>query len=170
MRIVKGFCRYVNTMNDWAGRAVCLLIVIMTLITTFEVIARYIFNKPTIWAWDINIQLMAVVVALGAGYTLLYKGHVIVDVLVERFPRRVRAIIDLVTSGFFFLSMVILIDRAILKAADSISIHEMLSTVWGPPLYPLRVIIPIGFIMFALQGVVKFINDLTVVVSGKEAK
>lgn len=164
----KAFCHCIDIVNEWAAKLISLLIIPIVLVTTIEVILRYVFNMPSIWAWDVNIHLMAVIIFIGAGYTLLYRGHIIVDVVVGRFSPRVRAIMDLVTSGFFFLGIGVLLWRAILKAAISIEIKEQLISVWGPPLYPLRVVIAVGILLLLLQGIVKFIRALVIAWSGTE--
>ncbi len=168
MRWVKAFCHVIDLTNGWAGKAVSLLAIPMMVIITIEVILRYVFNSPTLWAWDINTQLLAAIGVVGAGYVLLNKKHVMVDVVVGRFPPRVRAIIDLVTSGFFFFGFGILFQQGLFNAEFSIAQRETMSTVWKPPIYPLHVAIVIGIFLLLLQGLVKFIRDLGVAWSGKD--
>ena len=163
MRFISAFCRYVNTANEWVGRVFSMLFIPLVFIVMIEVVLRYFFNKPTIWGWDTNIMLTATIASMGAGYALLYKRHVIVDILVGRFSPRVRAIIDLVTSPFFFLPIGLLLWVAIVRAERSVLGKELYSTLWEPPLYPLRILIAIGFFLFLMQGIVKFIRDIRIV-------
>lgn len=163
------FCRWIDTVNDRIGRVVWILFIPLTLITALEVVMRYFFSKPTVWGWDVLVQLMAVVAALGAGYTLLNKGHVRVDVLWERFPLRVRAALDLVTSLLFFFGVGVFFWLSYGEAASSISSKERMSTLWTPPIYPVRTIIAIGVALLILQGIVKFIRDVQTLKTGKEA-
>ncbi len=66
------FIRTVDKMNGWIGKAVSLLLIPLVLITAFEVVMRYIVKRPTIWSWDLNIQIFAAIIMLG-GDILFYK-------------------------------------------------------------------------------------------------
>ena len=74
----------------------------MMLFGVYEVAARYFFNRPTIWVWELNGLLQCVFVALAGGYTLLVRGHVRVDVVYGHLSMRKKAILDLITSFFMF--------------------------------------------------------------------
>ncbi len=57
----------IDNMNEWVGRIASFGYVAILLIQVMEVILRYVFNSPTIWAWDINAQLFMGVSILGGG-------------------------------------------------------------------------------------------------------
>ena len=166
--MLKKFCRIIDALNEWAGKVAAWLVVPMLLIVTYDVIMRYIFNRPTVWAWDINVQLLGVSVALGGGYTLLYNGHIGVDVLVEGLARRKRAIVDLLTSIFFFLGIGVLAWESGRVAWSSVRTREIDFTYFAPPVYPLKVLIAVGFFLLFLQGIAKFIRDIVAVKSKEE--
>ena len=166
MRKLGAFCRRVDAVNEWTGRVTSVILIFLALYITAEVILRYVFNRPSIWTWDILIICMCVLVVLGGGYTLLHRGHVMVDVLVGRFSPRARAIIDLVTSGVFFFAIGYLLWIAIGRAEHSVLTRELYSTLWEPPLYPLRVVVAIGIFLLLIQGMAKFVRDVTVARSG----
>ena len=62
---MKTMLRYIDNVSEWAGKLVAWLILPLVLFTVMEVVLRYVFNSPTVWAWDVNIQLMLVFLALG---------------------------------------------------------------------------------------------------------
>ena len=167
MRFINAFCHYIDTANEWTGRVFSLLFLPLVFIVMIEVVLRYFFNKPTLWGWDTNIMLTATIASMGAGYALLHRRHVTVDIVVGRFSPRVRAIINLITSPFFFIPIGLLSWVAIVRAERSVLGKELYSTVWEPPLYPLRVLIAIGIFLFLLQGIVKFIHDIRIA-AGRE--
>lgn len=158
---MESFCRIVDTINEWAGKAVGMLFIPLILIMTLEVVLRYFFNMPTIWVWDVSIQLMAAIATLGAGYTLLKKGHVIVDVLVDHFGPRTRARINLLTYLVFFISFCSLLYISAIKAKTSVITKELYTSIWQPPLYPLRVAVVIGLLLLLLQGIANYIRDIS---------
>jgi len=160
--MAEAFCRVVDTANEWVGRVVSLVFIPLTLLVMIEVVSRYFFNRPTTWSWDVNIQLSAVLIVMGGGYTLLYKGHVIVDIIVGRFPPRARAIVDMVTSLLFFLGIGVLLWLAIGEAKISIATGERFTSLLEPPLGPIRTAVAIGVFLLLIQGIAKFIRDFLI--------
>ena len=126
-----------------------------------HVILRYVFNRPTIWAWDVNVQLLGLLGVMGAGYTLLHRGHVGVDVLAEHLSPRARMILELIMSLFFFLAVGVLVWVVGRGAWTSLQVKEVYTSFWSPPLYPFKVVVVIGVLFLLLQGIVKFIRDLS---------
>lgn len=166
--MVKKFCHSIDMLNEWAGRIAAWLIIPLCLIVTYDVILRYIFNRPTVWAWDIDVQLLGASVVLGGGYTLLYNGHIGVDVFVEGLSKRKRAIVEAITSVFFFLGVGVLVWEGAKVAWFSVETREVDFTYFAPPVYPLKVVIAIGFLLLFLQGIAKFIRDIILIVSREE--
>ena len=160
--MIEALCRHIDGVNARVGRAISFLFIALTIIVVMEVVLRYCFNSPTIWAWDINIQIAAFVIALGAGYALLHHDHVIVDVIVGHFPPRVRAIIDMLTALIFFFGVGMLLYLAIGEAKISIVTGEKLTSLLEPPLGPIRALIAFGILLLLLQGLAKFIRDLMI--------
>lgn len=147
-------------MNEVVGKIISYLVVPMTLIVSFEVCMRYIFNAPTVWAWDVNMYLMGLMVALCGGYGHLHKTHVGVELLVDKWNPRNRALLNLILSPLILLPLAVLIWFGFGAAWHSVRIGEHCSSsLWGPPIYPLRAAIPIGGALFLLQGICGFIDD-----------
>jgi TRAP-type mannitol/chloroaromatic compound transport system permease small subunit len=160
------FLTGVDKINAWVGKMVSYLLLVITFITAFEVIMRYIVKRPTIWAWDLNIQLFAALTMLGGGYTLLEKGHVQIDVLVSSLSPKKRAWIDILTAPFFFFGFFILLWLGWQVGWQSFVAREAMPTIWAPPYYIIKLLIPIGALLLLLQGATKFIRDLHTVSNG----
>ena len=169
MKKAEAFCRRVDAVNHWAGKIVAWAVVPMMVFIIIEVTLRYIFNNPTIWVWDVNVQLLALIAIMGSGYTLLHGGHVSMDVLAVRLSARRRAILDLIISLLFFFCIGVLVWKVGVSAWNSVQAREVYNTIFGPPLYPLRVVIVVGVALLLLQGIVKFIRDLSVVIYSRGA-
>lgn len=168
MSTAKIFMRSISLVNEWVGKACSLLFPPLVCIVLVEVILRYVFNRPTVWAWDISMMLMALTIVLSGGYVLHKNAHVNVDVIVTRFSPRTRAKIDLATSVLFFFAVGLLVWKSGEGAWDSFLTREHLSTVFSPPIYPLKIAWPIGAFLLLLQGVAKFIRDLDTIKHRKE--
>lgn len=166
---MKQFLHFIDTMNEYMGKYfVSWFLLPMTFLISCDVILRYIFDRPTIWAWDLNIQFLAVMTLGAAGYTQLHNSHVNVDILVMNFKPRTRAIIDLITSPFFFLGVIMLLWKGAGHAWISVQTLEVSESYWAPPVWPLKIIIVIGIFLLLLQGIAKFIRDLKTAISPKE--
>jgi len=164
---MKNYIRIVGIINEWVGKVASILLIPLTLITAYEVVMRYVFSKPTIWAWDLNVQIFAFLNLLGGGYTLLHGGHVNVDVIVGLLSPRRRAFVDLLTSFFFFLGVTVLVVGGWQVGWSSWEAREAMSTIWAPPLYPMKMILPVGAFLVLIQGTAIFLQNLMTVL-GKE--
>src|SRR5262245_60277926 len=82
------FVRVIGRVNETVGRLAGLLIVGVVIIIVREVIARDAFHAPSLWADESMTFLAGLAYALGGGYTLLHRGHVLVDIVYEPIARR----------------------------------------------------------------------------------
>lgn len=168
--MTEAFCRCIDTINDRVARVVSWLIIPMVFIVVTEVTCRYFFNSPTVWAWDSIIMVGAIFGVMGGGYALRHGSHVSVDIVARFFPPRVRAIVNLATSSIFFVGIGVLLWFATEKAIYSVAVGEHHTySMWEPPLSPVRIVVAIGIFLLLIQGVVKFIRELsTATRSGRE--
>lgn len=150
----------INVVNDKIGQLVSLIFIPLTIICVIEVMMRYLFNKPTIWGWEIDGQLFCLLTVMGAGYTLLYKGHVKIEVFLVFLSEKSRLLLELVTSFIVIITLILLIQQTGIMAFQSISVQEVSSTFWGPPVYPIKVFIFIGVILLFFQFISDFLATL----------
>jgi TRAP-type mannitol/chloroaromatic compound transport system permease small subunit len=162
------FARIVSLVNTWLGKAVGFLLAAMIASVAYEVAARYLFNRPTSWSFDVTAYLLCIYTMLGAGFTLLRNGHVNVDIVYGRFPFRVKAVLNCLTSLFFFIFVIAVIWIGGHMAYKSFVYGETESSILGWPLYPTKAMVPLGALLLLLQGVVKFGGDLMTAVTGRE--
>ncbi len=157
-------CRTIDAANRWAGKTACWLFVPLMLIVTLDVTLRYLFNRPTAWAWDVNVQLAGALVLLGGGYAFVEGGHIGIDVLVTGLSPRKRALIDVITFFFFLFAIGVLVWHGTQAAWVSVQSREVLSTYFAPPIYPFKCLMAVGFLLLLLQGTAKFIRDLSILI------
>jgi len=134
----------------------------------YDVVLRYVFNRPTIWSFDLSAYIFGAFFILGGAYTLRHRAHVNMDVIYLRLTPRTRAALDVVTSFLFFLFCGIMLWKGAEVAWHSIQIRETTATLWHPPVYIVRLVVPIGAFLILLQGLAKLIRDLHMVISGRE--
>jgi len=147
-----------DTAIEKLGQGVSLIIIIMMATVMFEVVARYAFNSPTIWAWPITKQLFAVFILFGGIYTMLHSGHIRVEVLYNRFSPKMKLASRLIALLFALIFLGVLAWQATVQAVGSLMIRECASGAFRIPLYPLKILVPIAAILFCLQVIVNFIR------------
>ena len=101
MPLVKSIIQLIDLINEWAGRSVSWLLVIMVLNVFFVVVLRYIFSYGAIWMQELYVWNHSIVFLLGAGYTLLHNGHVRIDLIYRTASSKYKSIIDIFGSIFF---------------------------------------------------------------------
>jgi len=158
--------RFIDLLSEWTGKVTSFLIVAMSLIIGFEVVARYVFKSPTVWAHEVSAMVFGAYIILGGAYTLHLRGHVNVDVLYGGLTVRWRALIDVITFWVFALFCVALVWKGGEIALKSLKFLERSGSVWNPPIYHMKIIISVGCLLLFLQGLSKFIRDLRTLFKG----
>ena len=163
---IERFLKYIDKTNLWAGRIASYLALYIMFALVYEVIARYIFNSPTIWVYELNAYAFCFYCALSGGFVMLNNAHINVEILYEKFSPRRKLLIDVVTSVCFFSVIGILLWKSGLTAWESWEAKEESFSLLSSPIYPSKIIIPIGAALFLLQGTAKFIRDVIKLVKG----
>lgn len=157
---MKRFLSIVDNISERSGQVVSFLSLPMIGIMVYDATMRYAFNAPTNWAYDTTTYLFASFGVIGGAYVLLHRSHVAMDVLWSRLSPRKQAILDLCSSSFFFLFCGVLLWDGAQYAWTSIQLKETFVSAFAPPLYPIKIAIPLGALLIILQGIAKFIRDL----------
>ena len=95
---------FIDRISTFVGHTFSWLIIGLTLLISWEVFSRYVFDNPHAWAFDVMIMLYGTLFMMAGAYTLSVNGHVRGDVLYGFFSPRVQASLDL-TLYLFFLSI-----------------------------------------------------------------
>jgi TRAP-type mannitol/chloroaromatic compound transport system permease small subunit len=149
-RIIYG----IDQLSKTIGHAFAWCIVILTLGTSYEVFVRYVLNEPTSWAFDFSYLLYGAVFYMAGAYTLSRGGHVRADMFYRLWRPRVQATVELVLYViFFFPGITALVYSGWLYGYDSARILESsVNSPAGIPIWPLKMMIPFGAGLIALQG------------------
>ncbi|MBR9981017.1 MAG: TRAP transporter small permease subunit [Desulfatitalea sp.] len=171
MVLLKWLIKGINKFNEIIAKAFSFLIFLLVLTLTYEVVARYAFNQPTQWSFDATYFLCSLVLVMGLAYTWQIGGHVSVDLITIKLPRRVNAALKV----FFILTIFYLcwfnIFRVMLPHLQaSWALKERSMTGFMPPIYPYKTWIFAGVTLLLLQGVVEFIKELHVLITGDEPR
>lgn len=158
----------IEAISSWSGKVVSILLLVLIGVIIYEVVARYAFNAPTIWAFESITFAAGILFVIGGAYAYYLKKHVIVDIVYNRFSPRVKAILDIsVCFSFFLIYVGIVLSMGGIAAWESILDLEHTGSRWNPPLYPVKAMMPVGFFLILLQGLAKLIRDVKTVITGK---
>lgn len=158
----------VDKLSTVVGKAFSWLILLLTLMITWEVFSRYVLDNPHPWAFDVMSMMYGTLFMTAGAYTLSQNGHVRGDVLYGFFPPRLQAGLDLALYLLFFIPGVVALAWAGYNfAADSWAINEHSNiTANGPPVYPFKTIIPIAGAILLLQGLVEIVRCIVCLKEG----
>jgi len=156
------FARLVGRLNHFSGAFVAYWSVIAVFVYYYEVLARYVFNSPTNWAHESMFLMFGAQYLLAGGFCLREDAHVRVDVFYTRLSQKQKALVDVITSVFFFIFMLALLDAGWTFFLDSYQVREVSFTEWGIQYYPIKLTLAAGAALLLLQGVARLLRDLEV--------
>lgn len=155
LRLARG----IDALNQFVGRGVMWLVLAATLISAGNAALRYGFDVSSNAWLEIQWYLFGLIFLLGAGYTLKHNGHVRIDILYGRFSPRARAWVDLIGGLLFLLPLCgLMIWMGWHGFADSFMVNETSPDAGGLSRWPIKLAIPAGFALLALQGVAEIIK------------
>ena len=93
--LLRSLVHWIDQTNDRVGRAISWLTAIMVIVTTSDVIMRYLLNSSYVFIQELEWHLFAILFLMAAGYTHLKGGHMRVDIFYARFAPRTQALVDL---------------------------------------------------------------------------
>jgi TRAP-type mannitol/chloroaromatic compound transport system permease small subunit len=154
--------RKIDKLAEWSGRVFSYLVYPLIGGVAYEVVARYLFHAPTVWAYDVTYMLYGAIFMLGAAYTLLNKGHIRTDLLYNNWPVKRQGKVDaLMYLILFFPGMILYFIAGWDYAAHSWATNEKASmSPWMPIIYPFKAVIPITAALLLIQGVSEFLKSL----------
>jgi TRAP-type mannitol/chloroaromatic compound transport system permease small subunit len=162
MSILKAFLKFITAVNIRVGNLLSYFLFLFFVLLLVEVILRYFFNSPTVWANELAQMLFGAYAILAGGYILCTGGHVNVDILYSRLSIKSKAGLDVFTSLLFFLFSGMLLIYGGSLAWDSLARFEHSQSAWNPPLYPAKLMIPLAALLLILQGLAKLIRDILI--------
>jgi TRAP-type mannitol/chloroaromatic compound transport system permease small subunit len=162
----------IDQLSKTVGHAFAWCIVILALGTGYEVLVRYIFNDPTSWAFDVSYLMYGAVFYMAGAYTLSRGGHVRADMFYRKWPERTQAVVELVLYVlFFFPGILALIVAGGEYGYDAMRIREVsVNSPAGVPIWPLKMMIPFGAALIALQGLAEVLRCIVCLREGQWPK
>lgn len=150
-----GFIRFADRLSAWFGKAFGWLIMLMTFGVSYEVLVRYVFNKPTPWSLDVSFIMYGTLFMMGGAYTLSRGGHVRGDFIYRTWAPRRQAMVDFVLYIFFFFPGILALTLTGWKySSRSWGYGEVsINSPAGIPIYQFKSVMVAAGILLLIQGV-----------------
>ena len=160
----------IERINTSVGILAAWIVAPLIFATVYEVISRYVFNSPTIWAFEVGYMAMGANFLLGAAFALREKAHIRIDVAYSHFPPRGKALVDVVGYALVFIPFGAWLSYRLAEYAwTAFETGETSGeSAWNPPIWPLRVVFFLGFALLTLQAVAELAKSLRILISGQE--
>lgn len=150
---MRGLVRTVDGISRFFGMIAAALVIILVVLMLYDVVLRYVFNAPTIWGNDLNTWLMGASFVLSIAYAMATDSHVRVDLLYDRRTRPRIRFFDLVGLTVIILPTVAWLTLGLFD--HFMTAYETGersgSGGWNPIVWPFKLILLIGFVIFTLQ-------------------
>ena len=157
---MKRFLKLIDAISEILASAGRIVIFTLIIAMLYEVVARYVFGAPTLWAFDISYMLNGSIFLLGAAYALRSDVHVRIDFLSQRLPMRFQQLLNglvflLIMTPIFAIFAFIAGEKAF-KAFITSEVESV--SPWAPLMWPFYTVIAIGLAALALQFVAEAIK------------
>lgn len=145
-----------------SGHWISWMIVPMVLSLTYEVIARYVFSAPTLWAYDMTFMLYGSFFMLGAAFTLQRKGHIRTDSFYAAWSPRKKGWVDAICYIVLFFPFVyIFLVTGFEYFWKAFTTGEkFVSSPWMPITWPFKLSMPLTGLLLAIQGLSELLKSI----------
>jgi TRAP-type mannitol/chloroaromatic compound transport system permease small subunit len=166
---LKAYINFADQFVVWIGRSFAWGIFILTAAVMYEVIMRYFFNAPTLWAFDFTIQMYGAVFMMGGASAISTKTHVKADMYYNKLSEKGQAILDLILFICFYAPGVFALTYAgYFYAKKAWIVHE---TSWNSPaqiqIYFSKSLIPIAGLLLLIIGISEIFRCIICIKTGK---
>lgn len=170
MQVLRGLDWIIDGVAELMGRFGWLLILYCMIFGVTDVFLRYVLNQPSQWIGTTMQAAMVLMACVGGAYALKYDSFVKLDVFYANASRRTKAVLDVLTAGFSFLFLYVLITRGIDAAQLSFRLNQVTPTAVPIPLGPIKSAIPLGAAVVLIMVIRQFIRDLHIIFVGGNAR
>lgn len=163
---MRKFIGGIDAVSKATGSCAKYVILLLSGSLIYDVFMRYVFNAPTIWAYDMTWMLYGVLSISGTAYCLQVDRHVRMDLFYTRLSPRGKAIAEMVCYiVIFFPAAYFVVGYCGIHAISSLIGRECTSaSTWRPPVYPFKLVVALSLLLLAFQGIAIFLKDVYFVV------
>jgi TRAP-type C4-dicarboxylate transport system permease small subunit len=156
---VRRLLRAIDHVSEFVGLAAAQLYLLCAVITTYEVVMRYLFHSPTQWAFEVVMVLCASAWMLSVGYVTRHRRHIGITVLYLMAPPWAQWLLDLLANVVGLVAVAILAYAAWEPAMRAISGMERTGSAFNSPQPTLlKTVLLIGALLYVAQLIVNLVR------------
>jgi TRAP-type mannitol/chloroaromatic compound transport system permease small subunit len=158
---MRALLRFIERISGVSGEATAWLVVPLILATTYDVVARYAFNAPTQWAYEVGYMMMGTHALLGMAYTLREGGHIRIEAFTQKFSQATKALVDLL-GYLIVLPCLCWVTWSLWSYWIGAFRSGELSgqSAWNPVIWPFRLVFFVAFVLLVLQIAAEMIKAI----------
>ncbi|MDR3469323.1 MAG: TRAP transporter small permease subunit [Xanthobacteraceae bacterium] len=161
MRPLLALSTAIDKINEKIGYVCNLLVLLATLVSAINAMVRYAFGYSSNGWLELQWYMFALLVMFGASYTFKRNEHVRVEIFYLFLSERGQLWLDLIGTLFFLIPACLLLSYLSWPFfMQAYSVDEMSSNAGGLIRWPIKFVLPAGFVMLALQGVSEVIKRI----------
>ena len=148
---LKLFCTIIDKIVMWLGKGASYLMPILAFVVVYEVAARYLFDAPTIWAYDLSLFLFGYIAALGGAYAQQKRAHINVDILYLTVSPKVKNIFNIISFSLGIFFLIIIFYMSIGKFNEALEFDYRRQSEWAPAMWHFWLMLCIASTLFGMQ-------------------
>ena len=153
MQALLKLSRAIDRLNAFVGRYAIWLIFGATAISAINAVVRKLFDYSSNAYLEVQWYLFAWSFLIAAGYTLLKREHVRIDVLNSHFPKKLQVAVEILGLVFFLTPLCLMVLYFTIQLTlQMFQTGEMSSNPGGLIRWPVWLALPLGFALLLLQG------------------
>lgn len=152
--------RVIDAISSAIAAIAGVLLILLIGVMIFEVVSRYAFNAPTLWASDMTYMLNGALFMMASAYGLKANGHVRIDFLIDRLPKRLQGAIGAGLLFFLALPTFAALSYVAVERAHRSYVRGEVDPVsaFAPIIWPFHAAIAIGLCLLTAQTLVTAIR------------
>jgi len=165
-KILQSICMIIDSIIMWIGKGASYLMPILAFVVSFEVVSRYVFDDPTIWAYDMSLFLFGYIAALGGAYAQQKRSHINVDILYTTMSPKVQNIFNIISYSLGIFFLIIIFKMGLIKLDEAIEYDYRRLSEWAPAMWHFWFMLCVASTIFVMQLVRDVLSEIYYLFTG----
>lgn len=151
---------WMDRLSIAVSRVTMFIVAFIVAIIFYEVVMRYVFEKPTLWVNEMSLWVAGSVYLLAGLYVMQQRAHIRIFMLYDVVPRTWQRIFDIISTLCICLFAAAVVWGGFNEAWAKLLRWETFGTAWDPPIpATMKPLVLITVVLIAIQTVMNLIND-----------
>lgn len=166
--ILLRYCQFTKYVVSLIGRSVSYLLPVLAVIVFYEVFARYVLNRPTIWGYDTSLFLFGYIAALGGAYAQQREAHINVDIIHAKVSEKTRRLFDVLTGILAMGFLAVMVKTCGGMFIESLEFNYKTQSEWAPAMHHFWLMMTVSAGVFIAEYSTELIANLFFLIKDRE--